>query len=321
MSHYQTDTIFHCYRRLPLMRTCCAATHIIYIWIYKIYICIDNNNNKYLLLPNLRNSCVICYLFSICGLSISFPKTLKSIRIFWTLLVHHQHEDHHHWNDDCHEMCFLPTKFPRYVCIKPEYGCTTSAPSCTPQHPHQKVHTEAAHTVPHQKVLLVNQKVDSVTALRHRIAIIPIHTFSAPLLGPNYKPQTEKGDPRKSLNWILGPIWWLRSVASRFKYTLYNLCQEARKKRHSRENRRRWKLTRSCRRSSRTPGSPSPRSLSSFSCSSRLDGLLPTAALLLGRNNGRRAAIGRTGGAGQLLVGSAGNCPRLLCHQPYLTSG
>ena len=51
-----------------------------------------------------------------------------------------------------------------------------------------------------QKVLFVNQKVDSVTALRHRIAIIPIHTFSAPLLGPNYKPQTEKGDPRKSLN-------------------------------------------------------------------------------------------------------------------------
>ena len=38
MSHYQTDTIFHCYRRLPLMRTCCAAKHIIYGYTKFIYV-------------------------------------------------------------------------------------------------------------------------------------------------------------------------------------------------------------------------------------------------------------------------------------------
>ena len=39
-------------------------------------------------------------------------------------------------------------------------------------------------------------------------------------------------------------------------------------------------------------GLPICTEVTSCPCSSRLDGRLPTAALLLGRNNGRRAAIG-----------------------------
>ena len=78
------------------------------------------------------------------------------------------------------------------------------------------------------------------------------------------------------------------------------------------------KLTRSCCRSSRIVDySPSarPRSLHSW----QLDGLVPTAALLLGLDNGRRAAIGRA----RALGSRGGQCwelPRATWHQPYLTS-
>ena len=183
-----------------------------------------------------------------------------------------------------------------------EYG--SSAPSITVPHcmlALHPVHSTHYTVYKYQTVFHLDQKVDSATALRHRIAIIPIHpaTLFSALLRPNYKPQTKKGDPRKSLNWILGPIWWLRSAASRFKYTSYNLCQE-----RSQWDRTKWRwyflgLTWSCRRSSRIVGSPSATSVTSCPCSSRLDGRLPTAALLLGRNNGRRAAIGWAAGAGQ----------------------
>ena len=61
---------------------------------------------------------------------------------------------------------------------------------------------------------------------------------------------------------------------------------------------------------------PGPRSLLH---SWQLDGLVPTAALLLGLDNGRRAAIG-----GARALGSrGGQCwelPRATWHQPYLTS-
>ena len=58
-----------------------------------------------------------------------------------------------------------------------------------------------------------------------------------------------------------------------------------------------------------------PRSLHSW----QLDGLVPTAALLLGLDNGRRAAIGRA----RALGSRGGQCwelPRATWHQPYLTS-
>ena len=61
---------------------------------------------------------------------------------------------------------------------------------------------------------------------------------------------------------------------------------------------------------------PGPRSLHS---SWQLDGLVPTAALLLGLDNGRRAAIGRA----RALGSRGGQCwelPRATWHQPYLTS-
>ena len=51
----------------------------------------------------------------------------------------------------------------------------------------------------------------------------------------------------------------------------------------------------------------------------QLDGLVPTAALLLGLDNGRRAAIGRA----RALGSRGGQCwepPRATWHQPYLTS-
>ena len=60
---------------------------------------------------------------------------------------------------------------------------------------------------------------------------------------------------------------------------------------------------------------PGPRSLHSW----QLDGLVPTAALLLGLDNGRRAAIGRA----RALGSRGGQCwepPRATWHQPYLTS-
>ena len=80
------------------------------------------------------------------------------------------------------------------------------------------------------------------------------------------------------------------------------------------------KLTRSCRRSSRIADYyPSARARPTSLHSWQLDGLVPTAALLLGLDNGRRAAIGRA----RALGSRGGQCwepPRATWHQPYLTS-
>ena len=104
--------------------------------------------------------------------------------------------------------------------------CTRSITA--PQHLHQKVYCAQACT------LYTADSFPSGPESRLGHRALPPHrhntnptrrTFFSPP-SPNYKPQTEKGDPRKSLNWILGPIWWLRSAASRFKYTSYNLCQD-----------------------------------------------------------------------------------------------
>ena len=123
----------------------------------------------------------------------------------------------------------------------------------------------------------------------------PGHTFSPLLpLRPNYKPQTKKGDPRKSLNWILGPIWWLRSAASRFKYTSYNLCQN-----RGHDMKKMIVLTTYMKLPSLLQDCGLPISLHAPPA---LPGLTVDCRLLpccSGFDNGRRSAIGWTGGAGQ----------------------
>ena len=192
---------------------------------------------------------------------------------------------------DSHVQCTDGTRIWLECTLYYSYTLHARVAHCT----YSTVHTTHHTLYEKQTVFHLDQKVDSATALRHRIAIIPIHpaTLFSPLPRPNYKPQTKKGDPRKSLNWILGPIWWLRSAASRFKYTSYNLCQTRS------HDMKMIVLTTYMKLPSLLQDCGLPISLHAPPA---LPGLTVDCRLLpccSGFDNGRRSAIGWTGGAGQ----------------------